>query len=262
MSETLQPSVIEEVRLTAFKSFTGAVLPLTDLTLVVGRNGSGKSNALDGLWALSRLASGEDIRDALDGGRNGATVRGGAAGCAPFGSSASLRAGTPSDPAAGRASHSGRDGSLATQVLSRIPATAAGRDLHLAAAQVLSALRAVFVLDPVPHLMRGYVNSRDSLLRRDADNLSAAVASLLEDPSNAELIRAAMSRLNEQDVVDVRTTRSALDDVMLTLIERSHAGEHPVATRLMSDGLAPLPGHPRGAAAGADGRHLPGAAGV
>src|SRR5438093_6687189 len=83
----MEPSVIEELRLTAFKSFRDAVLPLDDLTLVVGRNGSGKSNALDGLWAFARLAEGEDIRDALDGGREGPAVRGGAAGCAPFGSS-------------------------------------------------------------------------------------------------------------------------------------------------------------------------------
>src|SRR5438270_3107326 len=83
----MEPSVVEAVRLTSFKSFANAVLPLDELTLVVGRNGSGKSNALDGLWVLSRLASGEDVRDALDGGRGGPTVRGGAAGCAPFGES-------------------------------------------------------------------------------------------------------------------------------------------------------------------------------
>ncbi|MCA1672195.1 MAG: ATP-binding protein, partial [Actinobacteria bacterium] len=84
----MEPSVIEEVRLTAFKSFSDAVLPLEDLTLIVGRNGSGKSNALDGLWALARLAHGEDIREALDGGRDEPAIRGGVAGCAPFGSSA------------------------------------------------------------------------------------------------------------------------------------------------------------------------------
>ena len=84
----MEPSVVEEVRLTRFKSFRDAVLPLDPLTLIVGRNGSGKSNALDGLWALSRLATGDDVRDALDGGRDGPAVRGGAAGCAPFGESA------------------------------------------------------------------------------------------------------------------------------------------------------------------------------
>ncbi|MEV7779697.1 AAA family ATPase [Kitasatospora sp. NPDC088351] len=47
-----------EVRLTAFKTFHDAVLPLTPLTLLIGRNSSGKSNALDALEVLSRLAQG------------------------------------------------------------------------------------------------------------------------------------------------------------------------------------------------------------
>src|SRR6266508_1103757 len=82
-----EPSLIEEIRLTSFKSFKDAVLPLDALTLLVGRNGSGKSNALDGLSALARLSQGEDVRDVLDGGRAGPAVRGGATGCAPFGES-------------------------------------------------------------------------------------------------------------------------------------------------------------------------------
>jgi len=77
---------IEELRLTRFKSFRDAVLPLRDLTLLVGRNGSGKSNAIDGLQVLAKLALGEDIRDAIEGSRReGSEVRGGARGCAPFG---------------------------------------------------------------------------------------------------------------------------------------------------------------------------------
>ncbi|MBY8880447.1 AAA family ATPase [Actinacidiphila acidipaludis] len=78
---------IEEVRLTAFKSFRDQVLPLAPLTTLIGRNGSGKSNALDGLEVLSRLARGEDITEALESrrGPEGA-VRGGLAGCVPHGS--------------------------------------------------------------------------------------------------------------------------------------------------------------------------------
>ena len=85
MASTVAPSLLTEVRLTSFKSYRNETLPLDDLTLVVERNGSGKSNALDALWVLARLASGEDIRDALDAGREGPSVRGGALGCAPFG---------------------------------------------------------------------------------------------------------------------------------------------------------------------------------
>ena len=61
-------------------------IPLGPLTLLVGRNGSGKSNVLDALAVLSALASGANLRDALDGGRSGPLVRGGSEGCAPLGS--------------------------------------------------------------------------------------------------------------------------------------------------------------------------------
>ncbi|MFE9459885.1 AAA family ATPase [Streptomyces californicus] len=78
---------IEEVRLTAFKSFHGAVLPLAPLTVLIGRNSSGKSNALDGLEVLSRLARGDDITEALESRRSAAgPVRGGLSGCVPHGS--------------------------------------------------------------------------------------------------------------------------------------------------------------------------------
>lgn len=284
----MEPSIIEELRLTAFKSFHDAALPIDDLTLVVGRNGSGKSNALDGLWALARLADGEEIRDALDGGREGPAVRGGVAGCAPFGSSAfalgctvhtgetvvDLDVKVQTEPLVqvvserlmigGRevlATEPPREDSgditarwandhrgpnpaltfrasrmLATQVLSRVPATAAGQRIHLAAAQVVAALRAVFVLDPVPHLMRQYVPRRDILLRRNADNLSAAVASLLDQPETRDRLRTALGHLNEQEVVDVTTSKSELDDVMLTLIERFQGADYQVPARIMSDG--------------------------
>lgn len=288
MSQVVEASVIEELRLGAFKSFRGAALPLGALTLVVGRNGSGKSNALDGLWVLARLAQGGEIRDALDGGREGPAIRGGVAGCPPFGEptfalGCSVRTGvhrvdldvviqalphpqvvserlvldgellfetrTP-DPNSGdlRARWFGLDSTekpsvtfradrlLTSQVLARIPAIADGRRLHLAAAQVLDALKKVFVLDPVPHLMRQYVSKADRVLRRDAENLSAAVASLLEDPASRDVLRDALHRLNEQDVTDLVTSKSELGDVMLVVKERMAGREVEVPARIMSDG--------------------------
>jgi predicted ATPase len=79
-------AVLREIRLTAFKSFAGAVLPIAPLTVLTGRNSSGKSNALDGIEVLSRLAGGEELADALDGRRReGGPVRGGSRGCVPHG---------------------------------------------------------------------------------------------------------------------------------------------------------------------------------
>ncbi|MCQ3807644.1 MAG: ATP-binding protein [Acidimicrobiaceae bacterium] len=77
-----------ELRLPAFKSMRKAKIPLSPLTLLVGRNGSGKSNVLDALAVLSALAGGATFRDALDGGPAGPLVRGGSEGCAPVGEDA------------------------------------------------------------------------------------------------------------------------------------------------------------------------------
>ncbi|MGL5930230.1 MAG: AAA family ATPase [Dermatophilaceae bacterium] len=76
---------LSELRLVRFKSVRDARMTIGPLTLVVGRNGSGKSNILDSLAVLSSLASGAGLRDALDGGREGPVVRGGSEGCAPLG---------------------------------------------------------------------------------------------------------------------------------------------------------------------------------
>jgi predicted ATPase len=284
----MEPSVIEEVRLTSFKSFRDAVLPLDAFTLLVGRNGSGKSNALDGLWALSRLAGGEDIRDALDGGREEPAVRGGVIGCAPFGEASfslgcSVRTGDTvvhldvtvqvepvvqvireelttdrnvllqTDPVTKDSAdivaswNNGRKGPnpkigfrasrlLTTQVLSRVPATAAGQRIHAAAEQVTEALRSVFVLDPVPHMMRGYVPRRDTLLRRNADNVSAVIAAEIGDIQTKALLEEALSVLNEQQIADITISSSDLDDVILTLVEVQNGRRYPVPARLMSDG--------------------------
>jgi AAA15 family ATPase/GTPase len=54
---------LESVRLGAFKSYRGQELSLGPMTLLVGRNGSGKSNALDALSLLALLAEERDVND-------------------------------------------------------------------------------------------------------------------------------------------------------------------------------------------------------
>lgn len=290
------PPVIEELRLAKFKSFVDERLPLGDLTLLIGRNGSGKSNAIEALEALALLAGGDDIRDAIEGSRlAGSPIRGGIAGCAPYGETSfalgcTVRAGAhewlefdveiqcepdvqvvserlrrrtrrterdllvtdPADPdrADIRARYdNGRQGPnpatefrasrlLVTQVGARVPtATKAMRAVHAAADAVVAALRAVFVLDPVPHLMRDYVPVRDVVLRRSADNLSAVVARLRDDPAVWDRLRELVRSLPEQDVDDITVEESSLGDVIIALRERLASGARPVSARLMSDGM-------------------------
>jgi energy-coupling factor transporter ATP-binding protein EcfA2 len=69
---------LTELRLSAFKSHRASTFPLTPVTLVSGRSGSGKSSVLEALALLSRLARGDELGEAV-----GALVSGGAAACAP-----------------------------------------------------------------------------------------------------------------------------------------------------------------------------------
>jgi len=75
-----------ELRLTRFKSHQEQRLRFEPLTLVIGRNGSGKSNVLDALGLLALLADERDVNDLERGDQEVAGLRGGISGAAPFGS--------------------------------------------------------------------------------------------------------------------------------------------------------------------------------
>lgn len=286
---------IEELRLTRFKSFREATLPLRDLTLLIGRNGSGKSNAIDGLQVLAKLALGEDIRDAVERSPiEGPGVRGGTRGCAPFGENAfelgfrvrggdetieldvtvqvepdvqivseslrcregsgerSLLATEPVDPDSAdivARYDNGRQGKnpalpfrssrlLTTEVATKVPSESEAMErVHRAAAIVIEALEAVFVLDPVPSLMRQYVPERDTVLRRQADNLSSAVGALLEQPETKQKLHKLVRSLPEQAVDGISVRSSSLGDVIIALQERQGNRSVPVSARVMSDGM-------------------------
>lgn len=88
MGDRIVRPAVTELRLTGFKTFRRAVLPLAPLTVLCGPSGAGKSNAMDGLEVLSRLALGDTLSRALGGDGLAPTtrpIRGGLAGCAPHG---------------------------------------------------------------------------------------------------------------------------------------------------------------------------------
>lgn len=68
-----------------FKGFQRAELFLEDISILIGTNASGKSNAIEGIEILSELATGKDLVTILDGSRNSDSfVRGGSKGCCRF----------------------------------------------------------------------------------------------------------------------------------------------------------------------------------
>lgn len=80
-------NVLKSIRYQDWKSFRDATLFVDPLTVVIGTNAGGKSNALDGLEFLHRVASGEELSVALAGGPQVNPIRGGAEWAARHGTS-------------------------------------------------------------------------------------------------------------------------------------------------------------------------------
>ncbi len=70
--------VFADFHFSEFKSFQESTLLIEPLTLIIGANASGKSNALEGIQVLSRLAKPLKIEDILNGVRGQLSgIRGG-----------------------------------------------------------------------------------------------------------------------------------------------------------------------------------------
>ncbi len=69
--------MITKITMKSWKSFDEAVLYIDPLTILIGTNASGKSNALDALDFLSRTAGGQSITSCLAGDSNLSPLRGG-----------------------------------------------------------------------------------------------------------------------------------------------------------------------------------------
>ncbi|MFE6505124.1 AAA family ATPase [Kitasatospora sp. NPDC057738] len=276
---------VEELRLTSFKSYRRAVLPLAPLTVLHGPAGVGKSNALDALAVLSRLALGEEIADSLDGlpdrtGPLAEAVRGGLDGCVPHGRDAIILGCTVRSPhglirldvvirtdgpvriARESLTLDGRtlmdtgeqdvrnrrvnvcwhndtrqgdirapfpSGTMITaQLPLRVAGSSAGECLVLAATEdLLTALREVFPLHPVPALMRGWARADpQARLRGNAANISAVVARLSNECPRryGQLLRAVQSAaphpllgltLAERESAGVRKVLAVFDEGVL-----------------------------------------------
>lgn len=69
--------MLKELKLHNWKSFEQATLFIDPLTIIIGTNASGKSNTLDALLFLQRVASGIGIFQAINGDANLPPIRGG-----------------------------------------------------------------------------------------------------------------------------------------------------------------------------------------
>ena len=266
--------VITELRLTAFKSFRDAVLRFQPTTILIGQNGAGKSNVLDGLEVLSRLALGETLPDALDSRRReGGPIRGGSRGCAPHGSDYfalgctvdfdgvlylydievqikptlevrseifSIQRGEKRDVLYHSAEHEERD--PRRPYLTKLT-DVVDDDLELALDFIapISALRDIFHLDPYPSDMRNYVAETDHKLRRGADNISPVLFALRErDEKRFGKIQDQVQAIAASKVIGLDFLKAEGGEVMLALLERGSGDSGDIEktpASQMSDGM-------------------------
>lgn len=74
--------MLTSLRLKNWKSFADSILYIDPLTIIIGMNASGKSNILDALLFLQRIASGASVASAISGDATLASLRGGLEWCA------------------------------------------------------------------------------------------------------------------------------------------------------------------------------------
>lgn len=288
---------LSALRLTHFKSHRNQELMFEPVTLIVGRNGSGKSNVLDALSLLALLADDRDVSDLERGDQEVAGLRGGLSGAAPFGDPV-VRIGCSVITANGDElvfdirfdagdrpeivrerlqlnRRSGRTSVLldatrqaagagisdvqvysggaprtfnllssrlaATQAITKIPADTKARRLVVDSCQELtSALRGLFVLDPVPARMREYVRI-GSQPDRYGSTTSALVYEMRSNRESWKRLNELTSalvetKLHEITFLEGRLPGQPLHDVMVALVEQAGRKQFTASARVMSDG--------------------------
>ena len=296
--------MITELRLENWKSYEKASLHIDPLSVLVGTNASGKSNALDALLFLHRVASGITLTSALQGDGVQAPLRGGVEWAARrpnsvFALGIICRADELTDyeyRLEGRITESrcdlhseqltrikyrlGKDGKRKTQVgnikllrtddcpedsptiivrlynekqgtprqlsrantiLFQLVGQKLRQEIHDGISEVISALRDIFILDPIPSHMRSYSPLADKL-ESDAHNIAGVLAALPKEKQQEieKVLTEYASQLPERDIrrVYAETVGKFKSDAMLYCEEHwLDDGETPtVDARGMSDG--------------------------
>lgn len=256
--------MIQSLQIENFKSFERATLPLAPLTVLIGANASGKSNAIEAVQLLSWLASGRPLSDLfyavreqelfLRGGFNDLAHRSGdiTLGCEVTEDldrpalSFSISFGITAKGLQIRAERLmlGTDTLYKTQVPRDVQGRFAGimkdlREQHSEAiatwAPLASALSSMFFLDPDPRRMREYSYVQEKQLKRDGSALSSVLQRLTEEGQKTkilEMIRA----LPEQDISDISYLPTPRGEVMVQLHETFGGKAVPREAALLSDG--------------------------
>jgi predicted ATPase len=249
--------MIQSFSIENFKSFRKATLPLAPLTLLIGANASGKSNAIEAIQLLAWLGSGRSLNDLFyDVREQELSLRGGFQDLRSGGGDILLGCELIEDPARQPLTFSVFIGGIeaglwiASELLCGKktlwrdkPESAATVGLDkfrfeglLESVEVKSALTSIFVFDPDPKRMREYSFVQEQRLKRDGSALSSVLRRLTEEEGKKVQVLDFIRSLPEQDISDISYIETPRSEVMVQLHETFGGKAVPRDAALLSDG--------------------------
>jgi len=102
--------------------------------------------------------------------------------------------------------------------------------------RVVSHLKNIRMLDPIPSAIRDYVRISDIELRQNCDNLSAVLNEMCKDNNKKAQLLKVVKELPENEVEDIEFVETKIGDVIFALRERNLNSTELVDARQLSDG--------------------------
>lgn len=131
-----------------------------------------------------------------------------------------------------------RSMSVLSQMQSRLPSDIDNYDNTIQKIRkVQDNLTQMFILDPVPALMRGYSRIGDSTLRRNCSNISAVLYSIQKNnPGEWKEFCKIVKDLPENEINDIQFVKTTINDVILVQKEQNGKVSESIDAARLSDG--------------------------
>lgn len=131
-----------------------------------------------------------------------------------------------------------RSMSVLSQMQSRLPADLENyADMIKKIRIVQDSLTRMFILDPIPSMMRSYSRVGDSGLRRDCSNISAVLFELKrQNPTEWQYFCDIVKNLPENEIRDIQFVKTQINDVILVQKELNGGGIESIDATRLSDG--------------------------
>ena len=226
--------MLNTVTIRNFKSYKNATIPLSPLTVLIGANCSGKSNAIESLRLASLFAQGVNLDELNKQFGKGGISRGIGAElyydtsqpieicCDVAGSQKTFS--IPPLNAKQHYSHDSNEIRAGLFFFSDHATVASESLIHIS------------FLDAHPCEMRDYTQKSNRALATNASNLSAVLYSLCKTPDTKAYLLSFLKNLPEQAITDIRFVVTPRDEVMVRLVETFGGKERITDADLLSNG--------------------------